>query len=316
MASTFGVIPYKDRDEWLGLRMLGIGGSDVSAIMGYNAHKSPLTLWLEKTGRKEPEDLSDNESVKWGVKHEPMLRDEFAANHPELVVQVPGAIYRNAERSWEQASLDGEVYDKAAGEFAVLEIKTAGELMAKDWEDGVPVYYEAQVTHYLNVTGWRRAYVAVLIGGNKYREYIVEPDDADRQAVRDAVAKFWGMVQSDTPPALVGIKDEGEALATYHGDSTGNVRQVSAEADGLIDRYVELGESIKADEHERQQVANKIKQLIGDDKGITTDLYGVTWVRGMRRRLDTKRLAADHPEVVGDYYTEALTDGGLRVRGI
>ena len=39
------------RDEWLKERTKGIGGSDVSTILGLNPYKTPLQLWEEKTGK-------------------------------------------------------------------------------------------------------------------------------------------------------------------------------------------------------------------------------------------------------------------------
>jgi predicted phage-related endonuclease len=38
------------REEWLVLRRKGIGGSDVSAILGINPWKTAMDVWLEKTG--------------------------------------------------------------------------------------------------------------------------------------------------------------------------------------------------------------------------------------------------------------------------
>ncbi|WP_346767033.1 YqaJ viral recombinase family protein, partial [Listeria monocytogenes] len=41
--------------------------------------------------------------------------------------------------------------------------------LAKEWEaDEVPATYLVQIQHYLAVTGKSKAYVAVLIGGNKF----------------------------------------------------------------------------------------------------------------------------------------------------
>ena len=45
-------IAYNSKEEWLSLRrQLGVGGSDASAVIGFNPYKSAYTLWAEKTGR-------------------------------------------------------------------------------------------------------------------------------------------------------------------------------------------------------------------------------------------------------------------------
>lgn len=50
----------KDEQAWLTLRNKYIGGSDAGCVLGFNKWKSPYELFLEKTGKKEPEDLSNN----------------------------------------------------------------------------------------------------------------------------------------------------------------------------------------------------------------------------------------------------------------
>ena len=39
-----------EKEEWLEHRRKGIGGSDAAAILGMNPWKSPMDVWLEKTG--------------------------------------------------------------------------------------------------------------------------------------------------------------------------------------------------------------------------------------------------------------------------
>ena len=52
------------RDEWLSVRNKGVGGSDAAVAVGLSQYKSPLELWLEKTGRKPADDLSANDAVR------------------------------------------------------------------------------------------------------------------------------------------------------------------------------------------------------------------------------------------------------------
>ena len=63
LASTVGL----SREAWLDIRQRGIGSSDAAVAVGLSPYKSALSLWLEKTGRKQPEDLSSKEAVLWGT---------------------------------------------------------------------------------------------------------------------------------------------------------------------------------------------------------------------------------------------------------
>ena len=71
------VAEMADEKKWLEARREGIGGSDASIIVGLNRWKSPFQLWLEKTGKAEPEDLSDNEYVYWGKVLEEVVANRF-----------------------------------------------------------------------------------------------------------------------------------------------------------------------------------------------------------------------------------------------
>ena len=62
--------PSADRDKF-------IGGSDIGAILGLNPWKSAYTLWAEKTGRIEVEDISDKEAVWWGTNMEELVAKRF-----------------------------------------------------------------------------------------------------------------------------------------------------------------------------------------------------------------------------------------------
>ena len=37
------------REEWLKARKLGLGGSDMAAVLGLSPWRSPIDVWLDKT---------------------------------------------------------------------------------------------------------------------------------------------------------------------------------------------------------------------------------------------------------------------------
>ena len=53
------------RAEWLEARRNGIGGSDAAAIAGLNRWRSPVAVWLDKTGQIVPEE--PGEAAYWGI---------------------------------------------------------------------------------------------------------------------------------------------------------------------------------------------------------------------------------------------------------
>lgn len=271
--------------QWLANRNAGIGGSDVAAIMGLSPWKSPLEVWLEKTHRREPEDISHREAVAMGTELEETVLHMYRKRHPERRPHRANASLTAIGRPWALASLDGITHDNELG-AGVLEIKTGSK--ESEWEEGVPIHYLTQVVHYMSVTGYRFADVVALIGdrGLHYHEHRVLWDDDDIQAVVHAVDAFWAdFVEKDVMPALVTpLASEGKALyeiyKRYDKDMT---EAEGAEADMLAEAYV-LASSDEADARSRKaECSNRLKRLVNEHKGIVSAGYVTTWVRSDKR---------------------------------
>lgn len=65
-------LPYED---WLAYRKKGIGGSDASIVCGVNRYRSPVELWMNKTGQLHEEEAG--EAAYWGTQLESLVRAEF-----------------------------------------------------------------------------------------------------------------------------------------------------------------------------------------------------------------------------------------------
>ena len=83
----------KDRDEWLKNRYNGIGGSEISAVVGCNPYLDNVTLWKIKTGQIIPEDISEKSYVKYGTQAEMHLRGLFRLDFPEYEVEYIESIF-------------------------------------------------------------------------------------------------------------------------------------------------------------------------------------------------------------------------------
>lgn len=161
----FTRISAKSHDEWLENRKKGIGGSDAAAILGISPFKTNVDLWLEKTGQKEPDDISNEEKVKYGHDAEDPLRTLFMLDHPDYeLFHDEHMILQNTKYPFMQASLDGELTEIATGRKGIYEGKTTeimNKRMLNEWNGQVPIYYYVQCLQYLIVTGydfvWLRA---------------------------------------------------------------------------------------------------------------------------------------------------------------
>jgi putative phage-type endonuclease len=272
--------------QWLQNRLQGVGGSDVGAIMGISPWRSPLEVWLEKTGREEAPDLSGNERIQMGVELEPVVMEMYRRRHPDRDVRPVNASLRSVARPWAQASLDGMVTDPVLG-TGIFEAKTSSRM--SEWQDGVPAHYLAQVMHYMSVTGWPFADVTALIGdhGIHYAEIRVMRDPDDIAAVDKAVDEFWQeFVLKDRMPTLVTALDsESRALHEMYKDVRGDLSPSEGEAafDLLASEYRLVQDEVNALTKKKKTLSNGLKRVVGEYKGVLSDDYVVTWVRSPER---------------------------------
>lgn len=185
-------------DEQKAQRHLGIGGSDVPIIMGLSNFMTPVCLWLQKRGETAPES-TESPQAYWGNILEDVVRQEFVKRH-NVYVEQPGTVVNDAY-PFMRGNIDGFILN----ENAVLEIKTANQFLSHEWgqdDVGIPKRYLVQLAYYCMITNASRGYIAVLIGGQDYREYIYERDEFLEADILIACEKFWACVQSgEQPPA-------------------------------------------------------------------------------------------------------------------
>lgn len=308
----FTTIRCKDNEAWLKQRTRGIGGSDTAAILGTSKYRSAYTVYMEKIGKVKPADLSDKQAVQWGNILEPIVGEEYKRRHPEREVRRVNAVLRSIERPWAQASLDYEVKDENLG-WGVLEIKTAGLMRASDWESGIPDYYVTQIAHYLSITKREFADVAVLIGGQDYREYRYMRDIPYEQKLTRAVDDFYhnSIVGGEVPP----ITDKASDTFTVLNANEPHTNEVVDYTDDLTPFKALLQAREEKDRAEQayKQAGNEIRKIIGDAKGVKTALGRFTWTRSECKRFDMKRFASEHEQLKEQYMTKYTRDGGIRV---
>lgn len=289
------------REEWLQIRSTGIGSSDAAAAIGLSSYKCSLSLWLEKTGRQPPEDLSEKEAVVWGTVMEPVLAKMYAERTGCKVRRV-NAVLQHPEHPFMLANLDREVITESG--TGVLEIKTAGFYSAQQWEDGVPVAYQCQVLHQLAVTGHVWADVAVLIAGQEFRIYRIERDDDKIADLIQREAQFWSWVTNDQQPDPDGSYDAQQALLSLFPTDNGQTLDFS-ESGPFNDLFAELlilrhrKEDI---EQQESTLKHRIQAALGSATAAIFQQGKVTWRKAKDRLVpDLDRLSQEHPELLQQY---------------
>jgi putative phage-type endonuclease len=202
---------FDSREEWLKQRGMRIGGSDAACLIGLNPWKSNVQLFREKMHPESVQEI-DNQAMAYGRGAEPLLRDLFGLDHPDMKVNYQdNNLWLNDKYPFAHASLDG--WANRDEFFGVLEIKTAtirSRMQLQEWDGRIPNNYYCQVLWYMMVTEAQYAYITGLLrregGDSTIRTHLIERNkqvEDDIEVLKEAGEKFWERLQDGREPALV-----------------------------------------------------------------------------------------------------------------
>ena len=259
-----------------------IGGSDIAVVMGMSRWKTPLKLWLEKTGQAEPDDLSQVEAVQLGTELEEFVAQKFARETGRQVRrQSKMYVHKDCktcgaykEDEWAEVV---EVVEKDGKKEEVVTAKT-------------PIEYVLQVTWYLGITGKKVGHIAVLIGGQKFKKRKILFDEELFNVMVEAAKDFWESVQTKNPPAVT--PDDNEVLIKMFPKHNEELVE-KQDLEEYVDKLQKIKDDISALTDEKEMLEAEIKSSIGENLGILTNKFKVTWKEQQRTQVNSERLKAD-----------------------
>lgn len=284
------------KEEWLLHRKKGITGTDAGAIVGLDPYKSAFAVYQDKVSDEITD--SDNEAMRQGRDLEEYVARRFV-EETGLKVRRANAIFQNEEHPFMLADFDLLIVGQKAG----LECKTVSPYSSDKWKDGeIPVHYQMQVQHYLAVSGFSCWYIAAVIFG---REFIVRRIDRDEEIIHLLVTieqRFWeDHVMKRVMPEPDGTDSCSEQISKLYGKADMRKSIQLCGFDSMLQRREELVGLIGKMEKEKSVIEQKIKVEMQDAAyGLTKD-FRVSWTDFESRRLDTKKLKEENPEIYQKY---------------
>lgn len=310
------------REDWLKARKSGLGGSDISAILGVNPWKTAVDVYLDKTG-KTP-DIEPNDAMYWGTVLEEVVAKEYAGRTGSKVQRI-NQIMRHPQHAWMIGNIDraivtpgsrARVVDGSsrtiAGADGLLECKTASAYKAGEWgrpddDEAVPTAYVAQCMWYMGITGLDWCDIAVLIGGQKYLHKRIERDGETIRGMIERAEEFWfkHVVEGIAPEPKTGE----DAYKLFPHDSE-RIIEANPKTLELLGRAQELKAQIAALELELDGDKKKgINGVIGELKAFMGDASAIelggetlaTWKAQTSQRFDTTAFKAAHPDLYAQF---------------
>ena len=277
-----------------------IGGSDIGAILGLSKFRTPLEVWMEKTG-KEVRQL-DSLPLRFGSFAEEFVASEYArATGFELLHDE--SIYIHPTHPMMSAHVDrfilGDGLNKPA--TRLLECKTANPFARGEWgepgTDQVPMSYLCQCIWYMAITGIEQCDLAVLFGNSDFRIYEIERDLELEGLVIEKALQFWNEhVLKDTPPPA---QTEGDYQALFKKSDPSKTIEANPKTVELIRQLQSLSkQSGDVDE----QITELKQHIMSEMKEAEVLRYQgnviATWKAPKPSyRVDGKRLEAEEKEI-------------------
>ncbi|WBF53770.1 YqaJ viral recombinase family protein [Macrococcoides canis] len=299
------VLNTKDmtHEEWLKARQSGIGGSDAGTILGVNKWKSKTQLFFEKVNPELKQQV-DNEYIYWGNVLEDVVAKEFEFRTGKKV-RKNNKMLRHPEHDFMLANLDRVV----VGEKALLECKTTSQYNIDQWKDDeIPASYLCQIQHYMAVTGYEKAYIAVLCGGNQFIWKEVPRDNELIEIIINAEKDFWyNNVLAGVIPEIDGSDATKDFLNQMYKDIDETEIQLGDDVEALLTALDQVKQEEKQLKELKTKYENEIKHKLGNNSAGKTSGYQITWKPQVRKTLDTKKIREIYGEQLDPYYKETET---------
>lgn len=278
------------------MRTIGVGGSDASIIAGCNPYRSIFELWQEK--RMEiPVKEEESEVTHFGKILEDVVRKEFI-QRTGLMVRKKNSILRSKEYPFMIADVDG-IISELDGTYSIFEAKTAIEFKNTNWKNGeVPRNYQLQLQHYMAVTGFQKAYIATLVGGNKFYWYEVYRDEQLIKMLISMESHFWHCVKTGEEPDV----DASKATSLYLNEKYSNVKADSVvnldeQMITVIERYEDIKIELNVLAEEKQLLENQLKSALANNEVGKLGEHIVKWKPIVQTRIDSNKLKKEHKEI-------------------
>lgn len=205
-------------EAWHAKRRQGIGGSDITTVLGLNPWSSPQALWRLKTGRDQPS--PGNVYTQRGQ----TMESGLLAWYGQATGHTISAGKSGRHRAWPHIRLQGNADGQVDGSDVLantgymgdglLEIKTthqASTMAARYLGGCVPMAHLLQVHLYMDVLGYQWADILTAIGKDKHAEtwalddcrmvaFRILRNERILQSIAASADDFWACVESDRQP--------------------------------------------------------------------------------------------------------------------
>lgn len=254
-------LDFATDEDWLKHRVEGIGASEAGAILGVSPWKTPLQVFLEKSGQVPSQKASPR--MKWGLKLERLIAEDYA-EESGLPLAKPKRVCYLERSPWMLASLDYWV-----PQDRVVEIKTVSPFgkdgFGEDESDQVPEHYALQCQQQMACSGLERAdLVALYLGSYTVHVFHLVRNQDLIDKLEDAEWEFMQRVKRGDMPLPDWTHPSTAEILALLEPTAGEVAVLGDAELAMADEYQRLGEESRAMEAKRKELKARLILAMGE----------------------------------------------------
>jgi putative phage-type endonuclease len=260
-------VEYKNRAEWLHNRRELITASDVAAILGWDDRRSPLDVYASKITGSE---ISDNDAMLLGRCLEGGIATAYAEKTGRQVLATNGfTMWFHDSFPWLAATPDRLIFKENTVDFsrppetgAPLEIKHAGWMKRRDWEDDAPLFVQIQLQIQMACMGAQWGAFCGVVGGAEIHYGDLDLNQPFIDTTIEKLDEFRWRLKNSRPPEPTMARDLRAVKKLFPLDS-GKTVDLSDEYKSLADQWETAKQLSKENDGRAEELESKIRAAIG-----------------------------------------------------
>lgn len=228
-----------------------IGGSDTTRIM----QGDWLNLWMEKTGRRDPDDLSEVLPVQLGAYTEPFNIGWFENMMSATVTSRN--VRANTEINGVPVSIE---IDGMVNPGEIIEAKHTNPRKSFD---EIARYYMPQIQTYIHAVKAEGCWLSVIFGNERWETSFISRNDEYFYSMWRVVTEFWSFVEHDQQPQE---PDPEDIAVSQNMIAIDDMVERDASLDNMFrdqaHSYIQFEEPAKAFEYAKKT----LKSMVADNE--------------------------------------------------
>ena len=268
----------------LELRLQGIGGSDVAAILGVDSDEREIwSVYNKKTGLLEPEP-DEGTQMRRNIGKD--LEQAIVRSYTRMTgheAEWFDKTIQHPTRSWQVGSPDA-LSPSAKKPVVGIDAKNVAFDQRHLWghpDDKnaiIPERYEWQTRWYMSLLDIDDWDIIALLGGSDLRIFRIERDLRLERQMLGEVENFWlNHVVPRVPPEFNYSRAAKDFVHSRYPQNRATVRIATEQEAALLERYGQVRAEAKLLDQDRKEMETKLKDAVGDDSGVRSDDHTFTW---------------------------------------